>query len=132
VRNGRNGLKLISVNTVGSSGQVVERLERRSLETSASESREKEGRMCVLAGRMCVSVCGLVNWPLMVVVCFFCLFLMKNVAKSSTVTVGLMKEEEEDLKDNNHATLLPIYNFIYMYFSGSCIQNPLDSNMWWA
>jgi len=63
---------------------------------------------------------------------FFCLFLMKNVAKSSTVTVGLMKEEEEDLKDNNHATLLPIYNFIYMYFSGSCIQNPLDSNMWWA
>jgi len=57
---------------------------------------------------------------------------MKNVAKSSTVTVGLMKEEEEDLKDNNHATLLPIYNFISMYFSGSCIQNPLDSNMWWA
>jgi len=63
------------------------------LETSASESTEKEGRMCVFAGKICVSVCGLVNWPLMVVVLF-----LKNVAKSSAVRVdggrGLRREEK--------------------------------------
>ena len=53
--------------------------------------------MCVLAGKMCVSVCGLVNWPLMVVVLF-----MKNVAKSSAVRVdeggGGLRREEKVLK----------------------------------
>ena len=84
---------------IGSSGQVVGRLERSSLETSASESRENEGRMCVFAGKMCVSVCGLLNWPLMVVVLF-----MKNVAKSSAVRVdeggggGGLRREEKVLK----------------------------------
>lgn len=68
-------------------------MERRSLETSFSESMEKEGRMCVLAGKVCVSVCGVVNCLLMVVVLF-----MKNVAKSSAVRVdegggGLRREE---------------------------------------
>jgi len=38
--------------------------------------------VCVLAVKMCVPVCGVANWPLMVVVLF-----MKNVAKSSAVRV---------------------------------------------
>ena len=84
---------------IGSSGQVVGRLERRSLETSASESREKEGRKCVLACKVCVSACGLENWPLMEVVLF-----IKNVAKSSAVSVdeggggGGLRREEKVLK----------------------------------
>jgi len=53
--------------------------------------------LCVLAIKMCVSVCGGENWPMMVVVLF-----MKNVAKSSAVRVdegggrgeGLIIEEK--------------------------------------
>jgi len=67
------------------------------METSASESKEKEGRMCILAGKMCVSVCTLVNWPMMVLVLF-----MKNVVKSSGVRVdeggGGLRREEKVLK----------------------------------
>jgi len=54
--------------------------------------------LCVLAIKMCVSVCGGENWPMMVVVLF-----MKNVAKSSAVRVdegrgGGLKIEEKVLK----------------------------------
>ena len=58
--------------------------------------------MCVLAGKMCVSVCGLVNWPLMVVVLF-----MKNVAKSSAVRVEKRGEGFE-----KHARVRRIVNFV--------------------
>lgn len=51
-------------------------------ETSASESGEKEGRMCVIAVKMCLSVCDVENWPLMVVVLF-----MKHLAKLSAIRV---------------------------------------------
>jgi len=40
------------------------------------KGREKEGRICALAGKMCVSL-WMVNWPLMAV-----LLSMKNMAKS--------------------------------------------------
>jgi len=55
-----------------------------SLETSASERKEgkKEGRLCVSAVQMCLLICGVGNWPLIVVVLF-----IKNVAKSSAVMV---------------------------------------------
>lgn len=48
-----------------------------SFETSASESMEKEERVCVFSVKMLLSVCGVENWPLMdVILC------VKNVAKS--------------------------------------------------
>lgn len=55
--------------------------------------------MCVLIVKMCVSVCGVGNWPLMEVVLF-----MKKVAKSSAVRVdegregGGQRREEKVLK----------------------------------
>lgn len=66
------------------------------LETSASESGEKEGRLCVFAVKLCSSVCGVENWRLMVVL------FMKTVTKSSAVTVdeggGGQRREEKVLK----------------------------------
>ncbi len=45
-----------------------------SLETSASESEEKDVNKCMFAGKWCLTDCGVENCALMV--------LMKNVAKS--------------------------------------------------
>jgi len=66
-----------------------------SLETSASESGEKEGRVCVFAVKLCLSVCGVENWPLMVLVLF-----LTNLAKSSAFGVeeGREEEDKEDRK----------------------------------
>ncbi len=60
---------------IGSSGQVVGWLNRMSLETSASESEEKDVNECMFAGKMCLTDCGVENCALMVLI-----LLMKNVA----------------------------------------------------
>ncbi len=75
---------------IGSSGQVVGWLERMSLETSASESKEKDVNECMFAGKMCLTDCGVENCALMVLI-----LLMKNVAKSSAVRVDEGGEEED-------------------------------------
>ncbi len=67
---------------IESSGQVVGWLERMSLETSASESEEKDVNECIFAGKMCLTDCCVENCALMVLI-----LLMKNVAKSSAVRV---------------------------------------------
>ncbi len=53
-----------------------------SLETSASESGEKDVNECMFAGKMCLTVCGVENCAVR-----FVILLMKNVAKSSAVRV---------------------------------------------
>lgn len=83
---------------IGSSGQVVGWLERMSLETSSSERGQKEEREGEL-GIVSVSVCGVENWPLIVVV-----LLIKNLAKSLAVRLdeggggGGQRREEKVLK----------------------------------
>ncbi len=52
------------------------------LETSASESEEKDVNECMFAGKMCLTVCGVENCAVR-----FVILLMKNVAKSSAVRV---------------------------------------------
>ncbi len=67
-----------------------------SLETSASESEEKDVNECMFAGKMCLTVCGVENCAVM-----FVILLMKNVAKSSAVRVdegGGQRREENVLK----------------------------------
>ncbi len=70
-----------------------------SLETSASESEEKDVNECMFAGKMCLTVCGVENCALMVLI-----LLMKNVAKSLAVRVdegrgeGGQRREENVLK----------------------------------
>ncbi len=70
-----------------------------SLETSASESEEKDVSEYMFAGKMCLTDCGVENCALMVL-----LLLMKNVAKSSAVRVdeggggGGQRREENVLK----------------------------------
>ncbi len=77
-----------------------------SLETSASESEEKDVNECKFAGKMCLTDCGVENaqnaqnhCALMVLI-----LLMKNVAKSSAVRVdeggggGGQRREENVLK----------------------------------
>ena len=51
-----------------------------SLETSASESEEKDVNDCMFASEMCLTDCGVENCALM-----FLIILIKNVAKSSAV-----------------------------------------------
>ncbi len=69
------------------------------LETSASESEEKDVNECKFAGKMCLTDCGVENCALMVLI-----LLMKNVAKSSAVRVdeggggGGQRREENVLK----------------------------------
>ncbi len=53
-----------------------------SLETSASESEEKDLNECMFAGKMCLTVCGVENCAVR-----FNILLMKNVPKSSAVRV---------------------------------------------
>ncbi len=53
-----------------------------SLETSASESGEKDVNECMFAGKMCLINCGVEICALRLVI-----LLMKNVAKSSAVRV---------------------------------------------
>ncbi len=70
-----------------------------SLETSASESEEKDVNECMFAGKMCFTDCGVENCALMVLI-----LLMKNVAKSSAIRVdeegggGGQRSEENVLK----------------------------------
>ncbi len=68
-----------------------------SLETSASESGEKDVQECKFVGKMCLTVCGMENCAVR-----FVILLMKNVAKSSAVTVdeggGGQWREENVLK----------------------------------
>ncbi len=70
-----------------------------SLETSASESEEKDVNECMFAGKMCLTDCGVENCAVMVLILF-----MKNVAKSSAVRVdeagggGGQRKEENVLK----------------------------------
>ncbi len=70
-----------------------------SLETSASESEEKDVNECMFAGKMCLTDCGEENCALMVLI-----LLMKNVAKSLAVRVdeggggGGQRREENVLK----------------------------------
>ena len=52
------------------------------METSVSESGEKEERECALVVVKLSSVCGVENWSLMVLVLF-----VKKTAKSSAVRV---------------------------------------------
>jgi len=80
-----------------------------SLETSASESIEKEGRICVFSVKMLLSVCGVENWPLMVVI-----LCVNNVAKSSAVRAdvggrgGGQRREEKVLKSMQESVELLI------------------------
>ncbi len=53
------------------------------LETSASESGEKDVNECMFAGKMCLTVCGVKSCAVS-----FVILLMKNVAKSSAVRVN--------------------------------------------
>ncbi len=69
-----------------------------SLETSASESGEKDVNECMFAGKMCLTVCGVENCAVR-----FVILLMKNVVKSSAVRVdggggGGWRREENVLK----------------------------------
>ncbi len=70
-----------------------------SLETSASESGEKDVNECMFAGKVCLTVCGMEN-----IAVRFVILLMKNVAKSSAVRVdeggggGGQRREENVLK----------------------------------
>ena len=70
-----------------------------SLETSASESGEKDENECMFAGKMCLTVCGVANCALR-----FVILLMKDVAKFSAVRVdeggggGGQRREENVLK----------------------------------
>ncbi len=65
-----------------------------SLETSASESGEKDVNECMFAGKMCLTDCGEENCALMLLI-----VLMKNVAKSPAVRVdGGQRSEEHVLK----------------------------------
>ncbi len=70
-----------------------------SLETSASESEEKDVNECMFAGKMCLTDCGVENCALIVLI-----LLMKNMAKSSAVRVdeggggGGLRMEENVLK----------------------------------
>ncbi len=70
-----------------------------SLETSSSESEEKDVNECMFAGKMCLTDCGEENCALMVLI-----LLMKNVAKSLAVRVdeggggGGQRREENVLK----------------------------------
>ncbi len=52
------------------------------LETSASESAEKDVNKCMFAGKMCLIDCGVENYAVR-----FVILLMKNVEKSSAVRV---------------------------------------------
>ncbi len=69
------------------------------LETSASESGEKDVNECMFAGKMCLTDCGVENCALMVLI-----LLMKNMAMSSAVRVdeggggGGQRSEENILK----------------------------------
>ena len=69
------------------------------METSVSESGEKEERECALVVVKLSSVCGVENWSLMVLVLF-----VKKTAKSSAVRVdeggggGGQRREEKVLK----------------------------------
>ncbi len=69
------------------------------METSASESEEKDVNKCLFAGKMCLTDCGVENCTLMVLI-----LLIKNVAKSSAVRVdeggggGGQRSEENVLK----------------------------------
>ncbi len=77
------------------------------LETSASESGEKDVNECMFAGKMCLTVCGVENCAVR-----FVILLMKNVAKSSAVRVdeggvgGGQRREENVLKS------MRIVNFV--------------------
>ncbi len=53
-----------------------------SLETSASESGEKDVNECMFVGKMCLTVCGVEYCAVR-----FVIVLMKNVAKLSAVRV---------------------------------------------
>ncbi len=53
---------------IGSSRQVVGWLERMSLETSASETKEKDVNECMFAGKMCLTDCGVENCAVMVLI----------------------------------------------------------------
>ncbi len=53
-----------------------------SLETSASKSGEKNVNECMFSVKMCLTDCGVENCAVM-----FVILLMKNVAKSSDVSV---------------------------------------------
>ncbi len=69
------------------------------METSASESEEKDVNECMFSGKMCLTDCGVENCALMVLI-----LLKKNVAKSSAVRVdegvggGGQRSEENVLK----------------------------------
>ncbi len=52
-----------------------------SLETSASESEEKDVNECIFVGKMCLTACGVENCAVR-----FVILLMKNVAESSAVS----------------------------------------------
>ncbi len=82
-----------------------------SLETSASESGEKDVNGCMFAVKMCLTVCGAEICAVM-----FAILLMKNVAKSPAVRVyeggggGGQKREEKCFKE--HARVRQIVNFV--------------------
>ncbi len=61
-----------------------------SLETSVSESEEKDVNECMFTGKMCLTDCGVENLALMDLI-----LLMKNVAKLSAVRVDEEGEEED-------------------------------------
>ncbi len=81
-----------------------------SLETSASESEEKDVNKCMFAVKMCLTDFGVENCALMVLI-----LLMKNMAKSSAVRVdeggggGGQRREENVIKSMRE---LDIVNFV--------------------
>ncbi len=78
------------VSECSSTMTVVGWLDKMCLETSASESGEKDVNECMFAGKMYLTVCGVENCAVR-----FVILLMKNVAKSSAVRVDEEGEEED-------------------------------------
>ncbi len=91
-----------------------------SLETSASESEEKDVNKCMFAGKMCLTDFNVENCALMVLI-----VLMKNVAKVSVVRVdeggggGGQRSKEKE-----HARVRRIVNFVMIvcHFSSGDIS----------
>ena len=64
-----------------------------SLETSASESEEKDVNQCMFVGEMCLTDCGVKNCALMVLI-----LLMKNLTKSSAFRDDGGEEEDKAIQ----------------------------------
>ncbi len=90
-----------------------------SLETSASESGEKDVKECMFAVKMCLTVCGVENCAVR-----FVILLMKNLARSSAVRVdeggggGGQRREENVLKSMRVRRIVNFVMIVCPFSSG--------------